>query len=220
MEERFKTTAFGGYDKDDVQQELQKLRDNSYAEKKQLTNEMEQIRRELEQKKSLLAEKDQKIYELQSALIAKDQELLEKDRQIREKYQSYIDNYETIGSLIYESKIRAKQVDREAESTRQRILEEAEAEAARIREEAKADAAKTLEDTQRQIDERNREGTLKYDAIQEELSHVLESFNKVQKQFMNSYRDIQRIMNEGDAAVSADPYLTDDNLDHFITDED
>ena len=181
---------------------------------------MEQLRRELELKKSLLAEKDQKIYELQSALIAKDQELLEKDRQVREKYQSYIDNYETISSLIYESKIRAKQVDREAESTRQRILAEAEADAMRIREEAKADAAKTLEDTQRQIDERNREGTLKYDAIQEELSRVLESFNKVQKQFMNSYRDIQRIISEDEAPISADSYLSDENMDHFISDED
>jgi cell division septum initiation protein DivIVA len=107
-----------------------------------------------------------------------------------------VDNYETIGSLIYEAKIRAKQTDRETEAQRQRILADAQADAQRIREEAQAEAQKTLDDVQRQVDEKMQEGKLQYNAVQEELSRIVAIFSKVQKQFMNSYRDIQKIVNE------------------------
>ena len=117
-------------------------------------------------------------------------------------------NYETIGSLIYEAKIRAKQTDRETEAQRQRVLADAQADAQRIREEAQAEAQKTLDDVQRQVDEKTREGKLQYIAVQEELSRIVDIFGQVQKQFMNSYRDIQKIVSEkpGDSFEALDPY--------------
>lgn len=195
-EDLFKRTAFGGYDKDDVEQELQKLRDNAREEKTRLQKQLAEASRNVRDLEDELDEKNRKIQDLQDDLNAKDKEILEMERNIREKYQSYVDNYDTIGSLIYEAKIRAKQIDRETDAQKQKILADAQAEAQRIRDDAQADAQKTLGDVQRQIDERNREGKQQYLAVQEELGHVVEIFNQVQKQFMNSYRDIQKIVNE------------------------
>lgn len=195
-EELFKTKTFGGYDKDDVQQELQKLKDTAYVEKSRLQKELADAQTKLEEAQAAAAAKDEKISELQETLAVKDREILEMEKNIKEKYQSYVDNYETIGSLIYESRIRAKKMDQEAEEAKAHILEEAEAEADKIRANAEAEANKKLEDIQHQIEEKNFEGKLKYNAVQEELNHVVEMFSQVQRQFMTSYKSIQSIVSE------------------------
>ncbi|MGN0361438.1 MAG: hypothetical protein ACI4ET_01205 [Bilifractor sp.] len=195
-EELFKTTAFGGYDKDDVQAELQRIKDNAFEEKTKIGKELSDVRKALGEKDAIIREKDEKIKELQEDLDAKDQEILRMEKTIREKYQSYVDNYDTIGSLIYEAKIRAKQIDRETEAEKQRQLAQAEADARKIRDQAQEDAQKTLAGVQKKIDDMNREGKQQYNAVQEELSQVVEIFNRVQKQFMNSYKAIQDIVNE------------------------
>ncbi|MCC6094590.1 MAG: hypothetical protein LIV24_06165 [Eubacterium sp.] len=195
-EELFKTTAFGGYDKDDVQAELQRLKDNAFEEKTKISKELANARKALDEKDAVIREKDARIEELQEDLNAKDKEILKMEKTIREKYQSYVDNYDTIGSLIYEAKIRAKQIDRETESEKQRRIAQAEADAQKIRDQAQEEAQKTLDGVQKQIDDMNREGKQQYNAVQEELSQVVEIFNRVQKQFMNSYKAIQDIVNE------------------------
>ena len=195
-EELFKTTAFGGYDKDDVLAELQRLKDNAYQEKSKIIRDLADAKKALAAKDNEISEKDAKIAELQETLEERDQEILKMEKTIREKYQSYVDNYETIGSLIYEAKIRAKQIDRETEAEKQRRISEAETEARKIRDEAQVEAQKTLAGVQKEVDEINREGKQKYEAVQEELANVVEIFNRVQKQFMNSYKTIQDIVNE------------------------
>jgi chromosome segregation ATPase len=207
-DELFKTTAFGGYDKDDVQAEFQRIKDDAYQEQQRLQARLAAVTRELDQTRIRLEARERKLDEMQETLAAKDKELQDMEKTIREKYQSYVDNYETIGSLIYEAKIRAKQTDRETEAQRQRVLADAQADAQRIREEAQAEAQKTLDDVQRQVDEKTREGKLQYIAVQEELSRIVDIFGQVQKQFMNSYRDIQKIVSEnpGDSFEALDPY--------------
>lgn len=212
-EELFKTTAFGGYDKDDVEAELQRLKDNAFQEKTKVIRDLTEARKTLAAREDEIREKDAKIAELQETLEARDQEILKMEKTIREKYQSYVDNYDTIGSLIYEAKIRAKQIDRETEAEKQRRISEAEAEARKIRDEAQEEAQKTLDGVQKEVDEINREGKQQYEAIQEELANVVEIFNRVQKQFMNSYKAIQDIVNENpemgdtcDTALREDDY--------------
>lgn len=196
FEERFKTTKFGGYDKEEVLQELQKMKENAHAEKAQILRELEDARRNNVVLQKELEEKNARIAELQETIVAKDHEIQETGRMIREKYQSYVDNYDTIGSLIYESKIRAKQIARETEEERKKILEEAQEEAARIKEEADSAARKRLQDVQIEIDDRNAAGRLQFESVQEELNSALETFSKLQKQFMNSYKTIQQIVRD------------------------
>ncbi|MEE8885210.1 MAG: hypothetical protein SOI56_01410 [Eubacteriales bacterium] len=195
-EEMFRTTKFGGYDKDDVEQQIQKMRDAANVERRELSAKIDAANETIVDQQKDIDNLNTKVRELQDSLIAKDRELQDVEKNVREKYQSYVDNYDTIGSLIYEAKIRAKQVDRETEAERQRILAEANSEAQKIRDEAQVEAKQLLDETQKKIDEKNRDGRLQYAAIQEELAHVIETFNQVQKQFMNSYRDIQNIVNE------------------------
>ena len=195
-EERFKTTTFGGYDKEEVLQELQKMKENAHAEKAQILRELEEARKNCARLSKELQAKDAKIAELQETVVSKDREIMEMDRTVREKYQSYIDNYDTIGSLIYESKIRAKQIAKETEEERQKILEEARDEAARIREEAEHDLQKRLQDIQVEIDDRTTAGRQQFEFVQDELNNALELFSKLQKQFMQSYKAIQEIVRE------------------------
>ena len=193
-EERFKTTTFGGYDKEEVLQELQKMKENAHAEKAQILRELEESRRDCTRLSRELQVKEAKIAELQDTILSKDRELTELDRTVREKYQSYIDNYETIGSLIYESKIRAKQITRETEEERQKILDDARSEAARICQEAEGAAQKRLNDVQAEIEDRTAAGRQEFEFVQEELNNALELFSKLQKQFMHSYKSIQEIV--------------------------
>lgn len=195
-DEIFRTAKFGGYDKDDVERGIQRIQDAAAMEKNDLKGKLEQANRQLEDKDAEITSLNAKIHELQDSLIAKDKELQDVEKNVREKYQSYVDNYDTIGSLIYEAKLRAKQIDRDTEAQKQRILAEAQTEAQQIRDNAAAEGEKMLEDVEKQIDEKNRNGKMQYEAVQEELAHVVEIFNQVQKQFMNSYREIQNIISD------------------------
>ena len=211
-EDRFKTAAFGGYDKEEVQQELQKMRENAHAERAQIVRDLESARRELDTVAETIRKKDVEIAELRETLAAKDKEILDMERTIRDKYQSYVDNYDTIGSLVYEAKLRAKQINRETDDERERILEEARADADRIRQEAESSALQRLTEVQGEIDQRNKNGLVQYETVQEELNSVLEIFRQVQKQVMNSYRTIQMIASGRNAG------LNDDDLDTHADD--
>ena len=206
-EDRFKTAAFGGYDKEEVQQELQKMRENAHAERAQIVKDLESARRELSMVSEIIMKKDHEIAELRETLAAKDKEILEMERMIRDKYQSYVDNYDTIGSLVYEAKLRAKQINRETDEERERILEMARVDAERILKEAESSAIQRLTEVQGEIDQRNKTGLVQYETVQEELNSVLEIFRQVQKQVMNSYRTIQMIASGRNAG------LPDDDID-------
>ncbi len=201
-EEIFRTAKFGGYDKEDVEQGIQRIQDAATVEKNDLRNKLDLANKQIADKDAEINSLNAKIRELQDSLIAKDKELQDMEKNVKEKYQSYVDNYDTIGSLIYEAKLRAKQVDRDTEAQKQKILAEAQTEAQQIRDNAAAEGEKMIEDVEKQIEEKNRNGKMQYEAVQEELAHVIEIFNQVQKQFMNSYREIQNIVS--DVAIPSD----------------
>ena len=77
--EMFKTTLMGGYDKEEVQELIQKLKD-----------EMAEI--QVNYKKQI-ADRDTKIAELQKRIELKEAYQARMEEDIKEKYQKYIDNY-------------------------------------------------------------------------------------------------------------------------------
>lgn len=217
--ELFKT-AIRGYDKDEVNEQVQKMKSEAAA--KQLKHNKE------------LEEKDEKINELLKRLEAKDayQERLE--REIHDKYQKYIDNYESIGKLVFEAKIKAEEMTKEAEETReamiseaeeksQNMLEEASQKITAIAEEAKTRSTAMIADAekksaailaaadaecknriyavQKEVDDRLNDGKKKYLAVQEELNTVVELINRTQKCFMSSYKEVHRIIDSMPAAI-------------------
>ena len=84
----------------------------------------------------------------------------------------------------------------EAEAARIAAEQEAQEEAQRIREEAESAAQRRLDDVQIEIDDRNTAGRMQLESVQEELNSALDIFNKLQRQFMSSYKSIQQIVRD------------------------
>ncbi len=203
--EMFKTTLMGGYDKDDVQMQVQALKEEAYAEKSRLLKEIK--------------EKDSKISELLQRLDAKEQQIEKYKKDISEKYQQYIDNYESIGRLVYESQVRADNMIKEAEKKRDELLAEATVEAER-----------RVLSVQTEIDEKLAEGKKKYIAVQDEMNDIVELINQAQQRFMSSYKEVHRIISsmpesmqelgdEQDEAAEEVEEQVEDSLDEADTDE-
>ena len=203
--EMFKTTLMGGYDKDDVEMQVQALKEEAYAVKSRLLKEIK--------------EKDSKISELLQRLDAKEQQIEKYKKDISEKYQQYIDNYESIGRLVYESQVRADNMIKEAEKKRDELLAEATVEAER-----------RVLSVQTEIDEKLAEGKKKYIAVQDEMNDIVELINQAQQRFMSSYKEVHRIISsmpesmqelgdEQDEAAEEVEEQVEDSLDEADTDE-
>lgn len=177
--ELFRTTLMGGYDKDDVERHIQKMKDEAYVDKNRLLQ--------------LLKQRDKQILELNEKLDVKEAQLKERDRDIKEKYQSYIDNYEQIGRLVYESRVRAD-----------RMIIDAREESRRIIQEARNLAQRRLEQVQAQIDDKLDEGREKHRVIQRELDEMLELLKEVRKRCMQSYDNVEKLV--GSYTEQADPF--------------
>ena len=167
--ETFKTALMGGYDKEEVHELIQKLKD-------EMAEQQVMFKRQL-------SDKDAKIAELQKRIELKDNYQARMEEDIKEKYQKYIDNYESIGKLVFESQLRAESMEKEAEEKCTRMIEEAEAEARR-----------RVEAVQSEIDDKLREGKKKYVAVQEEMNGIVELINQAQRRFMSSYKEVHQII--------------------------
>lgn len=167
--EMFKTTLMGGFDKEDVLEQVQHLKDEAAAEQLKL--------------KKQLADKDARIAELTKRLDLKDAHQARLEAEIQEKYQKYIDNYESIGRLVFEAQIKSDTMIKQAREKCSAMISEAETEA-RLRVEA----------VQSEIDDKLREGKKKYLAVQEEMNGIVELINQAQKRFMASYKEVHQII--------------------------
>lgn len=168
-EEMFKTTLMGGFDKDDVQEKVQKMKDETAQQQLAFKKEIE--------------EKEQKIAELQKRLELKEanQERLERD--IQEKYQKYVDNYETIGRVALEAQLRADKMIEETQEKCDKMVADAEAE-----------AKQKIVDAEQEIDGKLLDGKKKYLALQEEMSQIVDLINSAQKHFADSYNEVHKII--------------------------
>ena len=164
--EMFKTTLMGGYDKEEVQELIQKMKD-----------EMAEV--QVNYRKQL-AERDAKIAELQKRIELKDASQAKMEEDIKEKYH----NYESIGKLVFEAQLKSDGMVKEAEEKCAKMIEEAEAE-----------AKHRVESVQSEIDDKLLEGKKKYLAVQEEMNGIVELINQAQKRFMSSYKEVHQIIN-------------------------
>ncbi|MDO4616361.1 MAG: hypothetical protein Q4B03_02755 [Lachnospiraceae bacterium] len=164
--ELFKTTLMGGYGKDEVEKHIRDMKDEAYVNQNRILQQVKQ--------------RDQIIKELNRKLEEKESQLKERDRDIKEKYQSYIDNYDKIGRLVYESRVRAD-----------RMILDAREEARTIINEARSLARRRLDQVQAQIDDKLDEGRMKHQAIQKELDELLELLKEVRKRCLDSYENVE-----------------------------
>ncbi|MDO4477476.1 MAG: hypothetical protein Q4B73_00375 [Lachnospiraceae bacterium] len=153
-------SSIKGFDKDEV-----------FSYIKQMTEEMETARAQHEQE---LKDRDKIIYDLKMRIAQKDEQRAQLEDEIETKYKKYIDNYDKIGALIYESQVKGDQmiakaeeeagrimtdalskadvIVREAEEKIAGMLNEAKAEAAAIHEKAEEEAEVFLGEARRDAD--------------------------------------------------------------------
>lgn len=197
-DEMFKTTIMGGFDKDDVLTQVQKLKDEAYAEKtklikagKEKDKRIEELNRQLNlkdiQREKMLAEQqrehEQEMEELRQRIQLKDAQKEKLEREITEKYQKYIDRYDLIGSLILDAQEKAEKIVADAVEKRDMLMEE-----------ARLEAQKCLDAVQSEVDDKLAEGKRKYIAVQEEMNEIVELINQAQRRFMSSYREVHKII--------------------------
>lgn len=197
-DEMFKTTLMGGFDKDDVLNQVRMIKDEAYAEKSKLIKagkEKDKRIRELQSQLQLKdVQKEQEIAaireEYKNELLEMNQRLALKEAQkdkleleIAEKYQKYIDRYELIGNLILEAQEKADQIVAEAEKKRDMLMEE-----------AYLEAQKCLDAVQSEVNDKLAEGKRKYIAVQEEMNEIVQLINQAQRRFMSSYKEVHKII--------------------------
>lgn len=168
-EEMFKTTLMGGFDKDDVQEKVQKMKDETAQQQLAFKKEIE--------------EKEQRIAELQKRLELKEANQGRLERDIQEKYQKYVDNYETIGRVALEAQLRADKMIEETQEKCDKMVADAEAE-----------AKQKIADAELEIDGKLLDGKKKYLALQEEMSQIVDLINSAQKHFADSYSEVHKII--------------------------
>ena len=168
-EEMFKTTLMGGFDKDDVQEKVQKMKDETAQQQLAFKKEIE--------------EKEQRIAELQKRLELKEANQERLEREIQEKYQKYVDNYETIGRVALEAQLRADKMIEETQEKCDKMVADAEAE-----------AKQKIADAELEIDGKLLDGKKNYLALQEEMSQIVDLINSAQKHFADSYSEVHKII--------------------------
>ena len=168
--------ALRGFDKDEV---LAYIKQKEDEHGKQIISMERDIRK-----------RDKVISELKSRIVLKDEQVERLEQEIRDKYQKYIDNYNQIGELVYESKVKGN-----------RIIEEAQEEADRILAEADSEARKRIGSVQGEIDAKLKDGKTKYLEVQDEMNEIVDLFNQMQRKFMQSYKEVHEIIQNMPASL-------------------
>lgn len=202
--ELIKTTFIGGYKKEEVQELIQRLKD----EKAEL---------EADYKKQL-AEKEARIAELQKRLELKDEYQFRLEDEIKEKYQRYIDNFDSIGKLVFEAQLKADSIEKEAREKCDKMLSEAEEE-----------AKQKLESVQSEIDMKLVESENQYHILQEKMSGFEELIEQVQEKVITSCGEMKQIIsgmpvlgsNQAEKIQKAEEEYTqeEDNNKEFVDDQ-
>lgn len=204
-DELFKTTLMGGYDKEDVLRKFQEQKDRSYAAEKKLEAELEEKNRKIQELSGKVQEQEEKIQRLQT--------------DIREKYQGYIENYESIGKLVYDSKVKAKMIQKESEAVCQKRMQDTEAACEKMVEDArkKGEEMAAVYEQQLRAQAEQIQGHMeaelaiareKYQAVYLEIDRLTEILDGTQKGFMEAFRQVHMLKRE--MAESAE------NMEEFL----
>lgn len=169
-----------GFDKDEVISCLQKMEDEHKTAVAELARAAGEKEKELEDLRSRLARRTEKCEQLEN--------------EIETKYKKYIENYDKIGSLIYDAQIRADEIIAEAEEKAKKIEEDSRAKGGRIIAEADVQARKRIDSVQSEVDAKLADGKRRYMKVQDQMNDILEMINEAQRKFMNSYKEVHEVI--------------------------
>ena len=212
-EEMFKSVRRGGYDREDVEKQFEKVKKDAAEEKNKLLLILKSKEKKISELTEQAAEKDKEIQRLEA-----ETKQLRKD--IDEKYKTYIDNYDTITQLVYDARIRANQMIRDAEAERDRILKNAQTESEKLKQAARESAELQIGKAQTEMDEKIKDGRRNYAAIQDEITELVQLVNQIQRKFMKSIKSIHEISDSVLEIKIDETDFLDDDLDGAPSPED
>jgi cell division septum initiation protein DivIVA len=161
--------SFKGFDKDEVLSYIQKQEEDYNKQLSELEKEVKNRDKIIQELKGRIAQKDE-----QRALL---------EDEIETKYKKYIDNYDKIGALVYESQIKGD-----------KMIADAKVQADKIIAAANAEAKTKVDSVQSEVDAKLADGKQKYLAVQDVMNEVVELINQMQRKFMTSYKEMHEIV--------------------------
>jgi cell division septum initiation protein DivIVA len=180
MDDQMFRTVMRGFDKEEV-----------FAYIKQVEADANQ---KVAQARADVIEKDKQIADLKQRIQSKDARYERLENEIEVKYRTYIDNYEKIGSLVYESQVKGDKIIAEAQKEAARLTAESRSQYDRTMAEADLAARTRLDAVQGEIDARLAEGKSQYAKVQEDMNEIVDLINEVQKRFMRAYKEIHEVI--------------------------
>ena len=136
----------------------------------------------------------EKIKELEKRLQLKELHQTELENGLKEKYQKYVDEYDSIASLVFDAKVRARRMLDDAKEQCEHMKRETQAECNAMIKKAESDSVKAARQKQFEVEEKVREGKKNYQAVQKELAEIVNLINQAQHRFMSSYKEVHRII--------------------------
>jgi cell division septum initiation protein DivIVA len=180
MDDQMFRTVMRGFDKEEV-----------FAYIKQIEADANQ---KVAQARADVTEKEKQIAELKQRIQSKDAKYERLENEVEVKYRTYIDNYEKIGSLVYESQVKGDKIIADAQKEAARLTAESRSQYDRTMAEADLAAKTRLDAVQGEIDARLTEGKKQYAKVQEDMNEIVDLINEVQKRFMRAYKEIHEVM--------------------------
>ena len=197
MDERDFEIELRGYNKEEVNAYITELE----AEYKQKLGRIEAKNREAEKQ----------IEELSRRIEKKERQKEELEHEIETKYKTYIDNYDKIAGLVYESQLKADKIIAEANEKKEQILKDAHDEEARILasaqqvlDDAKAQERLMLDDADLEakrrvnavsetVDRGMADGRTRYADIRVQIKGLMDLLEEAKERFARGYEETQDI---------------------------
>ena len=148
--------SFKGFDKEEVLTYVQKQEEDY---NKQISDLEKEIKN-----------RDKMILELKARIAQKDEQRALLEDEIEKKYKKYIDNYDKIGALVYESQVKGD-----------KMIADAKVQADKILADANAEARTKVDSVQSEVDAKLADGKQKYLAVQDVMDKAGEIQENLKK---------------------------------------
>ena len=194
---RFKTAVFGGYNKDDVDDQISKLLYEAKGEANELARKLEKqeaAKEEMEKElRQQLSKKEVECSRLRTLveLSQKEQASMEKELErikaesagLEADYHKYKEDYLSISKQLVDAQKRADQMLTEAAARQKELTARTEKE-----------LLKKKEKVNREIEDCINEGETQYEKLHIKMQEILSIMNNTQARFLNAYKDMQRVI--------------------------
>ena len=199
-------TVLRGFDKDEVLVYIQQLQDELNLAKTE--------------KEKVINERDKIIRDLKSRISQKDEQRAQLENEIETKYKKYIDNYEKIGSLIFESQVKGDKMVAEAKAEADKIKDESQSASEKMLSEAREKAEFIRKEAQEEADkarsEANADAAYIREKAEKESAEVRGSADAVAEAAMNRAQiKIDEAIDDGKAKYARIQSVLDDTLKMF-----